>query len=117
MPAVYFAIDVVVQTSDNEGTPVSLIEAQAAGVPVVSTRVGGTASVVVDGQTGVLAEPDDEERFAMRLKVSCSEDSASRARWASSRQNSTLFERFTLDRLRGPDRRLYAGLELSALLG
>jgi glycosyltransferase involved in cell wall biosynthesis len=56
MPRVYFASDVVVQTSDNEGTPVSLIEAQAAGVPVVSTRVGGTASVVVPER---LAAPDD----------------------------------------------------------
>ena len=43
MPAVYFASDVVVLTSDNEGTPVSLIEAQAAGVPVVGTDVGALA--------------------------------------------------------------------------
>ena len=50
MPGIYFASDVVVQTSDNEGTPVSLIEAQAAGVPVVSTGVGGTASVVAPQQ-------------------------------------------------------------------
>jgi glycosyltransferase involved in cell wall biosynthesis len=56
MPGIYFASDVVVQTSDNEGTPVSLIEAQAAGVPVVSTRVGGTASVVSPQR---LAAPDD----------------------------------------------------------
>ncbi len=56
MPGIYFASDVVVQTSDNEGTPVSLIEAQAAGVPVVSTRVGGTASVVAPQQ---LAPPHD----------------------------------------------------------
>ena len=40
MPDVYFASDVVVVTSDNEGTNVSAIEAQAAGLPVVSTRVG-----------------------------------------------------------------------------
>jgi len=56
MPGIYFASDLVVQTSDNEGTPVALIEAQAAGVPVVSTRVGGTASVVPPGQ---LVSPDD----------------------------------------------------------
>lgn len=47
-----FAADVVVLTSDNEGTPVSLIEAQAAGVPLVSTNVGSTRSVVLDGVTG-----------------------------------------------------------------
>jgi glycosyltransferase involved in cell wall biosynthesis len=56
VPDVCFASDVVVLTSDNEGTPVSLIEAQAAGVPVVSTSVGGVRSVVLDGETGLLAD-------------------------------------------------------------
>jgi glycosyltransferase involved in cell wall biosynthesis len=58
IPAVCFASDVVMQTSDNEGTPVSLIEAQAAGVPVVSTNVGGAASVVPEER---LAAPTDIE--------------------------------------------------------
>ena len=49
------ASDVVVLTSDNEGTPVSLIEAQAAAVPVVSTDVGGVRFAVRDGETGLLA--------------------------------------------------------------
>jgi glycosyltransferase involved in cell wall biosynthesis len=55
IPDVCFASDVVVLTSDNEGTPVSLIEAQAAGTPVVSMDVGGVRSVVLDGETGRLA--------------------------------------------------------------
>ncbi len=58
VPGVCFASDVVVLTSDNEGTPVSLIEAQAAGVPVVSTRVGGAATVVGD-RPGALVAVDD----------------------------------------------------------
>ena len=62
MPAVCFASNLVVQTSDNEGTPVSLIEAQAAGVPVVSTRVGGTESVI--GEATQLASVDDETALA-----------------------------------------------------
>ncbi|MHB1537986.1 MAG: glycosyltransferase family 4 protein [Solirubrobacteraceae bacterium] len=62
MPDVCFASDVVVLTSENEGTPVSLIEAQAAGTPVISTNVGGVASAVRDG--GVLVEADDERSFA-----------------------------------------------------
>jgi len=68
MPAVCFASDVVVQTSDNEGTPVGLIEAQAAGLPVVSTRVGGTASVVADGETGTLTAVDDIDGLAGELR-------------------------------------------------
>ncbi len=67
MPDVYFATDVLVVTSDNEGTNVSAIEAQAAGLPVVSTRVGGMPSVVA-ADTGLLVEPDDEEAFARALE-------------------------------------------------
>jgi glycosyltransferase involved in cell wall biosynthesis len=64
MPAVCFASDVVALTSDNEGTPVSLIEAQAAGVPVVSTDVGGVRSVVLDGLTGIVASVGDDQALA-----------------------------------------------------
>jgi glycosyltransferase involved in cell wall biosynthesis len=59
VPAVCFASDVVMLTSDNEGTPVSLIEAQAAGVPVVSTRVGGAATVVGNRPEALVAVDDD----------------------------------------------------------
>ena len=61
---VCYASDVVVLTSDNEGTPVSLIEAQAAMVPVVATDVGGVRSVVLDGQTGLLAGASDVKALA-----------------------------------------------------
>jgi glycosyltransferase involved in cell wall biosynthesis len=64
MPDVCFASDVVVLTSDNEGTPMSFIEAQAAGVPVVGTRVGGMATAVRDGRSGYLVEADDALAFA-----------------------------------------------------
>jgi GT2 family glycosyltransferase len=67
MPDVYFGTDVLVVTSDNEGTNVSAIEAQAAGVPVVSTRVGGMPSVV-SADTGLLVDPEDEDGFARALE-------------------------------------------------
>jgi glycosyltransferase involved in cell wall biosynthesis len=67
MPDACFASDVVVLTSDNEGTPVSLIEAQAAAVPVVGTDVGGVRSAVRDGETGLLAPRDDEEAIASAI--------------------------------------------------
>jgi glycosyltransferase involved in cell wall biosynthesis len=59
--------DIVALTSLNEGTPVSLIEASAAGCPVVSTRVGGVESVVLEGKSGYLVEHRDVDAFADRL--------------------------------------------------
>jgi glycosyltransferase involved in cell wall biosynthesis len=53
-------VDVVVLTSHNEGTPLSLIEAQAAAKPVVSTNVGGVADIVIDGETGYITAPDNK---------------------------------------------------------
>jgi len=46
--------DIVVLTSDNEGTPLSLIQAGMAGLPVVTTRVGSVPEVVLDGTTGII---------------------------------------------------------------
>jgi glycosyltransferase involved in cell wall biosynthesis len=68
VPALCFASDVVALTSDNEGTPVSLIEAQAAGVPVVSTRVGGAATVVAS-ESGALVDAGDVRGFARAVEA------------------------------------------------
>lgn len=67
LPALYAALDVVVLTSKNEGTPISLIEAGAAGRPVVATRVGGVSEVVDDGATGWLVPRGDEVALAARV--------------------------------------------------
>jgi glycosyltransferase involved in cell wall biosynthesis len=55
---VYAAADVILLTSDNEGMPVTLIEAALCGVPAVATKVGSTGEVVVDGRTGWTVAPD-----------------------------------------------------------
>jgi glycosyltransferase involved in cell wall biosynthesis len=65
--SLYAAVDAVALTSANEGTPVSLIEAQAAGLPVVSTDVGGVRDVVSDGETGYLVPLHDVAALAERL--------------------------------------------------
>ena len=52
------AADIVVLTSDNEGTPLSLIQAGMAGLPVVTTNVGSVPEVVLDGATGIVTEFD-----------------------------------------------------------
>ena len=60
MNVVFAGLDIVLLTSLNEGTPVSIMEAMAAGKPVVSTAVGGVAELVSDGQTGFLGNTVNE---------------------------------------------------------
>jgi glycosyltransferase involved in cell wall biosynthesis len=55
------AADIVLLTSDNEGTPLSLIQAGMAGLPVVTTNVGSVAEIVLDGVTGFVTSLDIQE--------------------------------------------------------
>jgi glycosyltransferase involved in cell wall biosynthesis len=64
---VYSGSDIVVLTSLNEGTPVSLIEAQAAGKPIVSTDVGGIHNIVLENETALLSAKTDVENFSNNL--------------------------------------------------
>jgi glycosyltransferase involved in cell wall biosynthesis len=60
-------LDVVICASKNEGTPVALIEAMAAGVPVLSTDVGGVGDLVAHGKTGWLVPPSDPAAMARAI--------------------------------------------------
>lgn len=62
-------VDIVGLTSNNEGTPVSLIEAQAAGKPVVSTNVGGVEDIVSHGKTGFVTNVNDVETFVSYINM------------------------------------------------
>lgn len=97
MPAVVSASDVVCLTSDNEGTPVSLIEAAAGGRPVVSTRVGGVESVVRDGVTGHLTPAGDAEALAERIAAVAANREAGFEMGEAGRRR--VLARFSLDRL------------------
>lgn len=60
-------LDIIALTSLNEGTPVSLVEAQAAGNPIVTTNVGGVADVVHHEKAGFLTPSNEPEPFAKSL--------------------------------------------------
>jgi glycosyltransferase involved in cell wall biosynthesis len=67
MDAVYAGLDIVCLTSLNEGTPVSLIEAQAAGKAIVTTNVGGVMDVVLENKTALITPSEDVDAFANAL--------------------------------------------------
>jgi glycosyltransferase involved in cell wall biosynthesis len=103
--------DAALLTSDNEGTPVALIEAAAAGRPAVSTRVGGVSDIVIEG-SGFLAPPGDEAAIAAHM-ARLAGDSALRRRMGS-RAREHVRKRFAAARLLGDIDALYSRLLDSA---
>lgn len=67
LPAIYRAGDIFVLPSRDEGMANALLEAMAAGLPVVGTRVAGTGEVVIQGETGLLVAPEDADALAAAL--------------------------------------------------
>jgi len=61
------ACDLFALSSNWEGSPLAVMEAMAAGLPVVATAVGSVPELVADGETGLLVTPGDERSFAVAL--------------------------------------------------
>jgi glycosyltransferase involved in cell wall biosynthesis len=107
MVGVAAAGDLAVLSSDNEGTPVSLIEAAAAGRPAVSTRVGGVADVVTPA-TGRVVAAGDSEGLA-RAIAALAADSALRAQMGAAAREH-IRARYSVDRLIADIDELYTDL-------
>lgn len=99
--------DIVCLSSFNEGTPVSLIEAQAASRPIVTTRVGGIENSV-SPQAAFLTEPGHEAGFSEKLLV-LTQNTAKRLEMSGAGKDFVL-QRFGYQRLVGDMRRLYEAL-------
>ncbi|MGB8003526.1 MAG: glycosyltransferase family 4 protein, partial [Gaiellaceae bacterium] len=67
VPGLLATAEAAVLASDYEGCPLSVLEAMAAGVPVVATRVGGVPEIVADGETGLLVEPGQPNALAAAI--------------------------------------------------
>ncbi len=93
----YAICDAVVLTSASEGTPVTIIEALAAGKPVVATRVGGVPDVVDEGETGFLVRPRDTHALAERLEILARDPERRAAMGAAGRER--MLGRYAVDRL------------------
>jgi len=88
---VYAAADVVVLTSDNEGMPVTLIEAAHAGRAAVTTRVGSAAEVVEHGVTGFTTTTDHDDMASSVLEILGDAELRSRMGHAAAQRASVLF--------------------------
>jgi glycosyltransferase involved in cell wall biosynthesis len=104
----YAAFDALVLPSSNEGTPVSAIEALAAGRPVVATRVGGVPDVVQEGEDGFLVEPGATDELADRL-ARLARDPQLRERMGKAGRERVL-PRYAVERLVDDVDRLYRSL-------
>src|SRR5205085_744278 len=104
----YAAFDALALPSSNEGTPVSAIEALAAGRPVVATRVGGVPDVVEEGEDGFLVDPGATDELADRL-AQLARDPALRERMGKAGRARVL-PRYAVERLVDDVDRLYRSL-------
>jgi len=106
LPVIFADADIALLTSRNEGTPVALIEAGAAAVPAVATRVGGVPTVVVDGETGLLAARGDDGAIAAAVLTLLNDPERRRTMGAAARVR--VRERFSAERLLADIDRLYS---------
>ena len=98
-------LDIICLTSFNEGTPVSLIEAQAANRPIVSTRVGGITDIVIEGQTALLADVQNTQLFCEHLLRLVEDDDLRRQLGICSHEH--VMNRFSYQRLVNDMSKLY----------
>jgi glycosyltransferase involved in cell wall biosynthesis len=97
VPDLLKAMDIFVLPSYSEGLSLALLEAMAAGLPVIATAVGGTPEVVTDGVTGLLVPPRDPEALAGALERLLADPAGARALGNKAREH--VRERYSLDLL------------------
>ncbi len=114
LDAIVAGTDIAVLSSDNEGTPVSLIEAAAGARPMVATRAGGVPDVVAPG-TGLLADRGDDEALGVALHELARDPGRRRAMGARAREHAAA--RYRWERLVGRMEELYERLLPSGAAG
>ena len=98
VPALLASVDFLLLPSRWEGMPYIVLEAMAAGLPVVATPVDGACDLVEDGLTGFLASAAHPERIAVAIEQLLGFDASERAGFGE-RARARLFDRYTRDRM------------------
>jgi glycosyltransferase involved in cell wall biosynthesis len=106
--ALWNHVDAFVLPSLSEGMPLSLLEAMAAGVPPVATRVGGVPEVIEDGKTGILVPPEDRHALAKGIATLLEDRPLAKKMGESAREVVT--RRFSLTAMVQAYREIYASL-------
>ena len=101
-------LDISVLSSDSEGFSMTLLEAMAAGLPVVATAVGGTAELVVENETGFLVPPRNPAALANRIEQLLNDKALAEKMGAQGRQR--VEKHFTLQRMILETESLYESL-------
>jgi sugar transferase (PEP-CTERM/EpsH1 system associated) len=108
VPELLNAVDLFALSSLWEGLPNVVLEAMAAGLPVVGTRVGGVPEVVVDGVTGILVPPRDPEALASGIAQLLSDSELSQRMGDAGR--ARVVEQYSVERMVRETEVLYEGL-------
>lgn len=106
------ALDLYVNTSIFEGVSLTILEAMAAGLPVVATKVGGTPEVVTDGAHGVLVPARNAEAIARALSTLLSD--APRRGQLGRAARAHVVEHFSVERMVSQYAAAYEGREVNA---
>lgn len=95
--------DIYILPSYNEGLPLSVLEAISYGLPVISTKVGGTPEAVIDGINGYLIEPGDYKLLAEKISILASDKSLRTRMGQASREiaNTKFNANMIVDQLNG----------------
>jgi glycosyltransferase involved in cell wall biosynthesis len=91
VPRLLSAFDAFVMSSDTEGLPLGLVEAMAAGLPVVATDVGGIGEVLEGGRAGALVPAGDEPALREAMAALARDPSAARERGRAARERSASY--------------------------
>ncbi len=104
---IWAVADIALCTSDSEGMPLSIIEAQMAGIPVVSTNVGSISEIVVDGISGKLCSEDNDD---LARGITYVADELSRSGAMKSAAKSHAMEKFSKSEMVDAHMTLYRNL-------
>jgi glycosyltransferase involved in cell wall biosynthesis len=99
--------EIMILTSDNEGTPLSLIQAQMAGLPVVATDVGSTSEIVINNETGLIVPTSVE---LINKAIGALLQDQEKARLMGQRARIRALELYSIERLVRDHEKIYLEL-------